>query len=48
MALEFAAAGADVGVNWLDDEAAAERVADAVRRDAGHCRSRPTSRGSTR
>jgi 3-oxoacyl-[acyl-carrier protein] reductase len=31
MALEFAAAGADVAVNWLDDEAAAERVADAVR-----------------
>jgi NAD(P)-dependent dehydrogenase (short-subunit alcohol dehydrogenase family) len=31
MALEFAAAGADVGVNWLDDEAAAQGVADAVR-----------------
>jgi NAD(P)-dependent dehydrogenase (short-subunit alcohol dehydrogenase family) len=31
MALEFAAAGADVGVNWLDDEGAAERVADGVR-----------------
>jgi 3-oxoacyl-[acyl-carrier protein] reductase len=31
MALEFAAAGADVGVNWLDDEPAAQRVADGVR-----------------
>src|SRR6266700_2777020 len=31
MALEFAAAGADVAVNWLDDEAAATRVADWVR-----------------
>jgi NAD(P)-dependent dehydrogenase (short-subunit alcohol dehydrogenase family) len=31
MALEFAAAGADVAVNWLDDEAAAERVAEGVR-----------------
>src|SRR5712691_2473498 len=31
MALEFAAAGADVGVNWLDDEAAATRVAEGVR-----------------
>src|SRR5437764_9943757 len=31
MALEFAAAGADVAVNWLDDETAATRVADAVR-----------------
>ena len=31
MALEFAAAGADVGVNWLDDEAAAQRIADGVR-----------------
>ena len=31
MALEFAAAGADVGVNWLDDEDAATRVAEAVR-----------------
>jgi len=31
MAIGFAAAGADVAVNWLDDEAAAERVADAVR-----------------
>jgi NAD(P)-dependent dehydrogenase (short-subunit alcohol dehydrogenase family) len=30
MALEFAAAGADVGVNWLDDEEAATRVADGV------------------
>jgi len=28
MALEFAAAGADVAVNWLDDEAGAAPVAD--------------------
>ena len=28
MALEFAAAGADVAINWLDDEAAAQGVAD--------------------
>jgi NAD(P)-dependent dehydrogenase (short-subunit alcohol dehydrogenase family) len=31
MALAFAAAGADVAINWLDDEAAATRVADGVR-----------------
>jgi 3-oxoacyl-[acyl-carrier protein] reductase len=31
MALAFAAAGADVAINWLDDEAAAERVAAGVR-----------------
>jgi NAD(P)-dependent dehydrogenase (short-subunit alcohol dehydrogenase family) len=31
MALEFAAAGADVAVNWLDDQDAAERVAEGVR-----------------
>jgi len=31
MAVEFAAAGADVAVNWLDDEAAAREVAAAVR-----------------
>lgn len=31
MATEFAAAGADIAVNWLDDEAAAARVADEVR-----------------
>jgi NAD(P)-dependent dehydrogenase (short-subunit alcohol dehydrogenase family) len=31
MALEFAAAGADVGVNWLDDEGAAQRVAEGAR-----------------
>src|SRR6266478_1897719 len=31
MALEFAAAGADVAINWLDDEAAAAGVADQVR-----------------
>jgi NAD(P)-dependent dehydrogenase (short-subunit alcohol dehydrogenase family) len=31
MAIEFAAAGADVAINWLDDECAAEAVADQVR-----------------
>jgi NAD(P)-dependent dehydrogenase (short-subunit alcohol dehydrogenase family) len=31
MACEFAAAGADVAINWLDDEAAAQRVADQMR-----------------
>src|SRR5207302_11196207 len=31
MAVEFAAAGADVAVNWLDDEAAAQEVAASVR-----------------
>src|SRR5712691_8591561 len=31
MALAFAAAGADVAVNWLDDETAADEVADGVR-----------------
>jgi NAD(P)-dependent dehydrogenase (short-subunit alcohol dehydrogenase family) len=31
MAIEFAAAGADVAINWLDDERAAEGVADHVR-----------------
>src|SRR5580693_9618723 len=31
MAIEFAAAGADVAINWLDDERAAETVADHVR-----------------
>jgi len=31
MAREFAAAGADVAINWLDDEGAARRVADQVR-----------------
>ena len=31
MAREFAAAGADVAINWLDDERAAESVADQVR-----------------
>jgi NAD(P)-dependent dehydrogenase (short-subunit alcohol dehydrogenase family) len=30
MAREFAAAGADVAINWLDDEGAARRVADQV------------------
>ena len=30
MAREFAAAGADVAINWLDDEGAAQRVADQV------------------
>jgi NAD(P)-dependent dehydrogenase (short-subunit alcohol dehydrogenase family) len=31
MAVEFAAAGADIAVNWLDDEAAAQEVAASVR-----------------
>lgn len=31
MAIAFATAGADVVINWLDDEAAAAQVADAVR-----------------
>jgi len=31
MALEFAVAGADVAINWLDDETAARGVADEVR-----------------
>jgi NAD(P)-dependent dehydrogenase (short-subunit alcohol dehydrogenase family) len=31
MALEFAAAGADVAINWLDDESAAQAVAEHVR-----------------
>jgi NAD(P)-dependent dehydrogenase (short-subunit alcohol dehydrogenase family) len=31
MAIEFAAAGADVAINWLDDELAAEGVAGQVR-----------------
>lgn len=31
MAVAFAASGADVAINWLDDEAAAEQVAEAVR-----------------
>ena len=30
MALEFAAVGADVAINWLDDEGAAQRVAEEV------------------
>ena len=30
MALDFAAAGADVAINWLDDEGAAERVAEGI------------------
>src|SRR5262249_25366380 len=30
MAREFAAEGADVAINWLDDEGAARRVADQV------------------
>ncbi|MGE5268943.1 MAG: SDR family NAD(P)-dependent oxidoreductase [Thiohalocapsa sp.] len=32
IALEFGGAGADVAINWLDDEAAANEVADGVRR----------------
>ena len=31
IALEFAAEGADVAINWLDDEPAAQGVADGVR-----------------
>ena len=31
MAIEFALAGADVAINWLDDEGAAESAADQVR-----------------
>jgi NAD(P)-dependent dehydrogenase (short-subunit alcohol dehydrogenase family) len=31
MAIEFAAVGADIAINWLDDERAAEGVADHVR-----------------
>src|ERR1700732_1981131 len=31
MAIEFALAGADVAINWLDDERAAESAADRVR-----------------
>ena len=31
MAVEFAAAGADVAINWLDDEPAAQAVAASVR-----------------
>jgi NAD(P)-dependent dehydrogenase (short-subunit alcohol dehydrogenase family) len=31
IALRCAAAGADVGVNWLDDEGAANRIADKIR-----------------
>jgi NAD(P)-dependent dehydrogenase (short-subunit alcohol dehydrogenase family) len=31
MALEFAAAGADVAINWFDDDGAGRRVADDVR-----------------
>src|SRR5262249_45330615 len=31
MAVEFAAAGADVAINWLDNQAAADRVGDEVR-----------------
>jgi NAD(P)-dependent dehydrogenase (short-subunit alcohol dehydrogenase family) len=31
MALEFAAAGADVAINWLDDDSAAQSNADEVR-----------------
>ena len=34
-ALAFAAEGADVAINWLDDETAARRVADGVRAAGG-------------
>ena len=36
MAREFAAAGADVAINWLDDEGAAQRVAGEVRTCGRH------------
>ena len=31
MAHEFAAAGADVAINWVDNEGAAQRIADEIR-----------------
>ena len=31
MAVEFAAAGADIAANWLDDQDAAEQLANQVR-----------------
>src|SRR6266852_7468463 len=31
MALEFATAGADVAINWLDDADAAEQIAEVIR-----------------
>src|SRR5215469_5669269 len=33
MAIEFAAAGADIAVNWLDDEGAAESIVGEIRSD---------------
>src|SRR3954454_8100648 len=36
-ALAFAEAGADVGVNWLDNVAAAEEVAELVRAKGRRC-----------
>ena len=45
MALGFAAGGADVAINWLDDEGAAQRVADQVR---GNGRARDLSQGRCR
>jgi NAD(P)-dependent dehydrogenase (short-subunit alcohol dehydrogenase family) len=36
MAIEFAAAGADVAINWLDDERAAEGLAGQVRSHGRH------------
>src|SRR5438094_8660245 len=35
MALEFARAGANVAINWLDDQEAADRIAEIIRA-AGH------------
>jgi NAD(P)-dependent dehydrogenase (short-subunit alcohol dehydrogenase family) len=35
MAIEFAVAGADVVINWLDDERSADTVADQVRSHGG-------------
>ena len=50
MGVEFAAAGADVAVNWLDDESAAETVAAEIRGHPGWWgdpQSRRISLGST-
>ena len=31
MAIEFARAGANVAINWLDDQEAADRIAETIR-----------------
>ena len=36
IALRCAAAGADVAINWLDDEGAAQALADEIRAAGGH------------